>query len=118
MNASLTRSPRLDVVICAIVIAAVFAAGAILSAHSVYGVAPRPVVVAPARPVVVAPAPVVVAPRPAVVVAPAPVVAMPAGYIAVLPVGYTTVTVRGARYYYAGGIHYKATFYQGRTCYI
>jgi hypothetical protein len=57
-----------------------------------------------------------VAPRPAVV--PAPVVALPAGYLAVLPVGYTTVTVRGARYYYAGGIHCKATFYQGRTCYV
>jgi hypothetical protein len=28
------------------------------------------------------------------------------------------VTVSGARYYYVGGIHYRATFYQGRTCYV
>jgi hypothetical protein len=127
MNASLQRSFRRGAVMCVVAATAV-CQGALLSAHTVYGVparppvvvapAPHPVVVAP-RPVVVAPAPaVVVAPHPAVVVAPAPVVAMPAGYIAVLPVGYTTVTVHGARYYYAGGIHYKATFYQGRTCYM
>ena len=55
-----------------------------------------------------------------VVVAPAPVavVALPSGYIATLPIGYTTVVVGGARYYYAGGIHYRAQFYQGRTCYV
>jgi len=32
--------------------------------------------------------------------------------------GNTTVMVGGARYYYAGGIHYRAEFYQGRTCYV
>jgi hypothetical protein len=57
--------------------------------HTVYGVAPAP-----------------------------PVVGLPAGYIAVLPAEYQMVTVSGARYYYAGGIHYRATFYQGRTCYM
>ena len=127
MNARLTRSVRVEVVVLLVMVTAIFDAAAVLSAHTVYGVpargavvvAPaRPVVVVPPpRPVVVAPAPVVVA-HPAVVVAPAPVVAMPAGYIAVLPHGYTMVTVHGGRYYYAGGVHYQATFYQGRTCYV
>ena len=112
MNARLTRSVR-EVVVLLAMVTAICDAAAVLSAHTVYGVPARgAVVVAPARPVVVVPPP-----RP-VVVAPAPVVAMPAGYIAVLPHGYTMVTVHGARYYYAGGVHYQATFYQGRTCYV
>ena len=71
--------------------------------------------VPPARTTVV----VASAPR-AVAMAPAPVAvgALPAGYIAILPTDYRIVMVSGARYYYAGGVHYRAQFYQGRTCYV
>lgn len=43
------------------------------------------------------------------------VAVLPARYIAVLPAGYRVVT---GDYYLAGGIRYRATFYQGRTVYI
>ena len=114
MNAD---SNRLFVLLSLVVLAVSFQAAVVRAQRTVYGVPARTtVVVAPApRPVVVVPAP-----RP-VVVAPAPAVAgiaLPSGYIAVLPTGYRVVTVSGSRYYLAGGIHYRATFYQGRTCYV
>ena len=106
MNRIFTRSSAAASLVA--VTMALHAAPASAGQRVVYGVPPARTTV------VVAPAPR------AVVVAPAPVaaVALPSGYIAVLPTDYRIVTVSGARYYYAGGVHYRAQFYQGRTCYV
>jgi hypothetical protein len=41
--------------------------------------------------------------------------ALPAGYIGVLPAGYRAMS---GGIYMAGGIRYRARFYQGRTVYV
>jgi hypothetical protein len=40
---------------------------------------------------------------------------LPSGYLGVLPVGYRAV---GGGIYMAGGVRYRARFYQGRTVYV
>jgi len=44
--------------------------------------------------------------------------ALPNGYIGTLPAGYRSVMYRGSSCYMAGGVYYRASFYQGRTVYI
>lgn len=43
---------------------------------------------------------------------------LPNGYIGALPAGYRSVMYRGSSCYMAGGVYYRASFYQGRTVYI
>ena len=88
-----------------------------------YGVARRTTVVATphgaaARSTTVVAGPNGVAARSTTVVAGGRPVGLPAGYIAVLPAGYRSVMYRGSSCYMAGGVYYRASFYQGRTVYI
>lgn len=92
-----------------IIMALVFLASAArINAQRVYGVAARSTTV-------VSNGSTAVVRQTTVVAGTARPAQLPAGYISVLPAGYRVVS---GGYYMAGGVRYRAQFYQGRTVYV